>query len=83
MLYEYECPCGKRKEELRAVADRNKPVKCVCGQRMKKLLGGHKVIGDMEPYYDDNLETYVRSRQHRKQVMRDKNVYEKVGKGWI
>jgi hypothetical protein len=40
------------------------------------------VVGDLEPYYDDNLETGIKSKQHRKEVMRERGVYEKFGKGW-
>jgi hypothetical protein len=36
----------------------------------------------MEPYYDDNLETHIRSRQHREQVMKERGVVEGYGKGW-
>lgn len=49
---------------------------------MKKIIPQYHAIGDMEPYFDENLETYVKSRQHRKQVMRAREVYEKYGKGW-
>lgn len=82
MLYTYE-HCGVQQDEFRSVAERNNGPACPkCGEPMPKIIGGHKVIGDMDPYYDDNLETYVKSRQHRKQLMREKDVYEKIGKGW-
>lgn len=82
MIYEYECACGKRKEEFRKVKDRNNPVRCECGKPMQKLIGGHRVHADIAPYYDDNLQTGIRSKQHRAQVMREQGVYEKYGKGW-
>jgi putative FmdB family regulatory protein len=80
-LYVYECRCGKRAEEFRSVAERNDAPKC-CGKPMQKQLGGHRVIGDVEPYYDENLEAPVKSRQHRAQLMKERGVYEKFGKGW-
>jgi hypothetical protein len=49
---------------------------------MKKVIGGHSVVPDVQPYYDDNLETYVRSRQHRRSLMKEQGVYEKFGRGW-
>lgn len=80
-LYQYLCACGRTADEFRSVSERNNAPLC-CGKPMQKQLGGHRVIGDMEPYYDENLESVVKSRKHRQQVMREQGVYEKVGKGW-
>lgn len=82
-LYDYHCvKCDARSEEFRSVADRDKAPKCKCGQQMRKVLSISKPIGDVRPYYDDNLQTGIKSKQHRKQVMREQGVYEKYGKGW-
>lgn len=82
-LYDYECErCGKQRDEFRSVADRNNPLSCECGSPMKKIISGYRVIGDLDPYYDDNLDTYVRSKQHRKEVMREQGVSEKFGTNW-
>jgi len=83
MLYQYECSCGATKEEFRSVAARNDPLACECGKPMTKIIGGHRVIGDMQPYYDENLETYIRSKQHRREVMKEQGVSEAYGKGWM
>jgi putative FmdB family regulatory protein len=80
-LYEYSCSCGKSVDEFRSVANRNRAPKC-CGKPMKKVIGGHSVVADVEPYYDDNLESVVKSRQHRRSLMKERGVYEKFGKGW-
>lgn len=83
-LYVYECElCAKTQDELRSIADRNAPLACKCGGSMKKIIGGHAVISDVEPYFDENLEAYVKSRQHRRALMRERGVDEKIGKGWI
>lgn len=82
MIYEYSCECGNKKDEFRSVADRNEPVECSCGKLMTRVIGGHYVTPDMAPYYDDNLEAYVKSRQHRKELMRQKGVSESFGKHW-
>ena len=83
MLYSYQCSgCGAIREEFRSVAARNDPLTCSCGQPMAKMLGGHRVIGDMKPYYDENLQAYVKSRQHRKQLMKEQGVSEAYGKKW-
>lgn len=82
-LYEYECErCDKQKDEFRSIADRNAPITCECGGSMKKIIAGYRVIGDLEPYYDDNLQAHIRSKQHRKQVMREQGVSEKFGTNW-
>jgi putative FmdB family regulatory protein len=81
-LYEYECACGKHADEFRSVADRNNAPLC-CGKPMQKVIGGHRVIGDVAPYYDDNLETYVKSKQHRREVMREQGVSEIYGRRWM
>jgi len=84
MIYAYECEeCGAVKDEIRKVEDRNKCPKCdLCKISMKKLIGGHSVVGDMEPYYDENLQIGIKSRKHRERVMREQGVSEKIGKGW-
>ena len=44
---------------------------------MKLDVTGPAVHTDLEPYFDDNLDTYVKSRQHRKSVMREQGVEDK------
>lgn len=83
-LFDYECiACNAAETAFRSVANRNRAPKCgKCGGRTKKVISHAAAIGDMEPYFDENLETYIQSRQHRARVMREKDVYEKVGNGW-
>lgn len=81
-LYSYQCPvCDDIRDEFRSVAQRNDAPEC-CGEKMKKLIGGYGVIDDVDPYYDDDLETYIKSKQHRRRVMKEKDVSEHYGKGW-
>jgi putative FmdB family regulatory protein len=83
-LFEYECSdCHAHKDEFRTVAERNNPPACECGAMMKKIISGYRVVGDLEPYYDDNLEAFVKSKQHRREVMREKGVSEKFGTNWM
>lgn len=82
-LYEYLCAdCGHVTDEYRSVEQRNDAPKCECGGQTRKIVSGYKVHADMEPYYDENLETHIQSRQHRQQVMKEKGVVEGYGKGW-
>ena len=82
--YDFSCEaCGKREELFMKIAEYKKP-EC-CGQPMKQILNYH-VVGDLEPYFDENLSeqpVYVRSKKHRKQLMREAGVTEKFGKGWV
>jgi putative FmdB family regulatory protein len=83
-LYEYECPdCQAVKDEFRTVEQRNDAPTCECGTVTQKIISGYRVIGDLEPYYDDNLEAVVKSKQHRREVMREKGVSEKFGTNWM
>lgn len=83
-LYEYECrDCGAHKDEFRSVIERNNAPTCDCGNAMAKIIAGYRVVGDLEPYFDDNLQTGIKSKQHRKQVMREQGVTEKYGKRWM
>ena len=82
-LYEFTCTCGHVEDEFRPMADRNLAKTCgACGLTMERVITAYRAIGDVAPYYDENLESWVKSKQHRKQVMREKGVSEHYGKGW-
>lgn len=81
-LYEWTCECGQSADEFRRVAERNLPKTCQCGKPMQRVITSYKAIGDLQPYYDENLESWVKSRQHRKRIMREQGVAEHFGKGW-
>jgi len=84
MIYTYRClDCKEITEATRSVADRNNLPECEhCGGVTKKIIAPYTVHPDFEPYYDDNLETYVQSKQHRKKVMKERDVVELIGRGW-
>jgi putative FmdB family regulatory protein len=84
-IYTYRCAdCAEVTDAYRSVAERDNCPPCeVCGGKTKKIIAPYRVHSDMEPYYDWNLDTYVKSRKHRKKVMREKGVEEKFGKGWM
>ena len=85
ILYEYRCrECSEVTEALREVNNRNDAPTCKhCNGRTKKIISSQNVHSDFDPYYDDNLESYVKSKQHRKKLMREKGVSEAYGKGWV
>ena len=81
--YEYQCAdCQQITEAWRRVDDRNNCPACECGGETKKIVSGYKVHADMEPYYDENLQTYIKGKQHRQQVMKEQGVFENYGQNW-
>lgn len=82
-IYSYVCQaCRQETDDYRSVANRNDCPTCECGGETKKIISAYRVHSDLQPYYDDNLETHIESRQHRAQVMREQGVVEGYGKGW-
>jgi hypothetical protein len=76
-IYSYICArCGFSCDEFNKVDHRHVGPPH-CGEQMKLDVTGPAVHTDLEPYFDDNLSTYVKSRQHRKSVMRDQGVEDK------
>ena len=82
-LYSYECvACKVTTDEFRSVAHRNDCPKCECGGETVKIIAAYAAHSDLEPYYDWNLDAPIKSRQHRREVMKERGVSEKFGKGW-
>ena len=83
MQYEYRCgTCKEITVADRSVADRNNAPVCEFGGETRKIISLHKAHSDLTPYYDDTLETFIQSKQHRKDVMKDQGVSENYGQGW-
>lgn len=82
--YSYECvTCGESKDEYRRVDERNNAPDCnLCGTAMIKTISMYAVVPDLEPYYDEHLQTAIRSKQHRKRVMSEQGVSERFGMNW-
>lgn len=82
-LYSYEClACKQVTDDFRTVEKRNECPTCECGGETRKIIAHYAAHGDMDPYYDWNLDTYIKNKNHRKKVMREQGVDEKFGKGW-
>ena len=83
-LYSYKCQtCSEVTDASRSIADRADAPSCAeCGSNTKKIIAKYTVHPDFAEYYDDNLETHITSKQHRKKVMKERDVVELVGKGW-
>ena len=66
------------------MADREVCPSCEkCDGITRKIISlKYAVHGDFDPYFDDNLETYITSKQHRKRVMQEQGVAEHFGQNW-
>lgn len=84
MIYTYECnECGWQQDEFRKLETRNQCPRCDnCKSETHKIIANYAAIPDVEPYFDDNLQSYIKSKQHRKEVMKEQGVAEKFGKRW-
>ena len=85
-IFDYECPnCGTVEDVYAGINDKT-IVHEKCKGVMKRFISGNKGIS-MGPagafgYYDDNLETYIHTNRQHREVMKEKGVSEKYGKGW-
>ena len=85
-LYDYSCEkCGTVEDVWAKMSDKTL-VHDKCQSIMKRLITGNNGIS-MGPagafgYYDDNLETYIHTNKQHREVMKEKGVTEKFGKGW-
>lgn len=84
-IYTYECEqCGKRQDAFRKIDQRYDGPEC--HGMMKKVISSYRVIGDLEPYVDENMgesPVVVKSRKHREQLLKERGLYEKIGKNWV
>lgn len=85
-VYEYECSCAARVTAYRKIAVRDICPHCeVCGGDTRRVVSRANINPDIfDGYLDPNLQsmhsngqgTYIKSRQHRKEVMRQLGVVE-------
>lgn len=88
-LNDYRClTCGSKVE---VIADPEEQQMCECGGAMERLMPLVRVNMGMPAagYYDETLGTYIRTRRHRDQVMREQGVTPKGdtpkpdGQAWV
>lgn len=82
-FYDFRCKqCGKEEEVFMKFEDWKRPL--CCGDEMTQVYS-HRVNPDLEPYLDPNLgekPVYVKSKRHRRKLMKEAGVVERYGKGW-
>lgn len=85
-VYAYKCAqCGRQEDKFNKMADHKNGPEC-CGKVMRQHFESIKVIPDFEPYVDYNISdkpVLVKSKQHRKELMKRNGVSEAYGKGWF
>lgn len=54
-LYEYRCPRGHARDELRRYADRDLPLTCACGDPLTRIFSAHHRQPDGLYSHDPNL----------------------------
>lgn len=82
-LYDYKCPeCGTTITDAWAKIDET-TLPCGCGHTLIRQIGATRSNPDWQPYYDENLGplhgngSVVKSRQHRKELMRQYGIVDK------
>lgn len=85
-LYDFQCKeCSKVVEKYAKIEEETQ--ECDCGGEMKRLITtSFSAHGDIDPYLDENIgrePVWIKSKKHRRQVMKREGVYESYGKRWI
>ena len=82
-IYSYRCnDCDEVTDAFRHMIDRDICEPCHCGGGTRKIFSKSHAYSDITPYFDENLECYIRGKQHRNVVMKERGVSEVFGKGW-
>ena len=81
--YQYRClTCKEITDAMRDLEDRGNCPTCDCGGKTRKIISLYVVHSDMEPYYDEHLQTHIQGKQHRQKVMKEQGVSEYYGQNW-
>lgn len=83
-IYSYKCLCGYEADHVGKVDDKTMPCPECLGTMRRQFhsrFGISMGVGAYG-YFDENLGTYVRTNAHKREVMRQQGVTEKIGKGW-
>jgi putative FmdB family regulatory protein len=76
-LYEWECRCGARYEEVRPVKKHSVRIKCKeCDGMAVQVLGLSHVVPDIEPYKSMVTGERIRGRSHHREHLREHGLAE-------
>ena len=86
--FDYKCPeCKDLKELYVALENLEHPQTCtVCDRKMNRLITRNfNVNPDIQPYLERNLShqpIWIKSNQHKRELCKQHEVYEKFGSKW-
>lgn len=79
-VYEYKCQdCKFVFERIYRISDFPSIVSCdKCGRLARKILSKvQNVRPNWEPYFDENLDTMITGREHRRRLMKEQGLEDK------
>ena len=83
-IYPYLCKCGHEDDHYAKIDEQDIPCPKCSGKMTRQFHGNFGINMGVGAYgyYDDNLQTYLHSNAHKRQVMAEQGVSEGYGKGW-
>lgn len=80
-FYDYRCPkCNREFDAYNEIYDKDKQLCDNCGEFMKTIIKTvpQIIMGDLrEEGYNPGLGEFVKSKSHKKRLMKEKNVVER------
>ena len=80
-IYDYKCEDGHYTDDVRPMSQCEEPIDCSeCGKKATRIYGRSESawaidrFGERFPYYDRGLGMELRSKNHRRQVIKEKGL---------
>ena len=78
-IYDYKCEDGHSTEDYQTMANCDEPTVCSeCGKMAKRIIGRSAWavdrFGERFPYYDRGLGMELRSKAHRRQIIKERGL---------
>ena len=78
-IYDYKCPEGHYSDDVKKMSESEEPIECPeCGQEARRILGLSKWsvdrFGERFPYFDRGLGMELRSKNHRRQIIKERGL---------
>lgn len=86
-LYDYRCQaCGEVDEHWAGIDDMQMVCPHCGGEQIRRITTRYAVHGDFKPRWVENIAdkpVWIDSNQAHRAAMKQHQVYEKFGKGWL
>lgn len=78
MIYPYQCDgCDTYIEQIKPVSQHTSVITCACGENMYQIYSIAKpIVDNMQAEYYPSLGTVVKSKQHRRELMKARGLVE-------